>query len=200
MKYDAEQISKRVEKKRRIFWQKTAFILSVMFILLVLSILNFSDYLTVLAAMIEFPMMLLLTAVIKKSDAKTLLGKEIRGINRKEYEYAIQSDNRVKAFSKGVVPHTFANIKAHALRLNGTVYLELENGDIKSVTGLYKSHMDIYEEGDTLVKYAGTRFPIVLDREVKKQPCPICGEINDESLNECKACGLMIVKNKNYVG
>ena len=65
-----------------------------------LSILNFSDYLTVLAAMIEFPMMLLLTAVIKKSDAKTLLGKEIRGINRKEYEYAIQSDNRVKAFSK----------------------------------------------------------------------------------------------------
>ena len=54
--------------------------------------------------------------------------------------------------------------------------------------------MDIYEDGDILVKYAGTRFPVIVSRDAKKQPCPICGEVNDESREECRVCGLGIVK------
>ena len=51
------------------------------------------------------------------------------------------------------------------------------------------------EGGRLVLQYAGTRFPIVVSRDVKRQPCPLCGEVNDKSLAECRGCGLGIVKN-----
>ena len=124
-----------------------------------------------------------------------LFTPEIKGRNIKEYEYAIHGNRQERIYRKGNMPHTFTNKKILPLRLNGTVYLKLDDGNIKSISGLYKSHMDIYEDGDILLKYAGTKFPIILSREVKKQPCPICGEVNDETRDVCRSCGLGIIKN-----
>ena len=194
MKYDVEKIEFTVRSNKESFIKRIALIYVLFAAAMTICILDFNDYATVSSIIFLLILIVCGKKVFKKYAPKTLFCREITGVNRKEYEYAIQSDTRVKVFSKGNVPHTFANRKAAALRLNGTVYLELDDGSITSISGLYKSHMDIYEEGDTLIRYAGTKFPIVLSREVKNQPCPICGEVNDESMSECRGCGLTIVK------
>ena len=196
VRYDEERISWIVADKRRSFKIRFYIIAALMLGALTVSIINVSDYLSVLLAMIEFPLMLIMVRLIKKHDARVLLSKEIKGKSIKEYEYAISGRPRTMVFRRANVAHTFANRASSPMRLNGTVYLELEDGNVTSISGLYKSHMDIYEDGDMLIKYAGTKFPIIVGREVKKQPCPICGEINDSSRDACKACGLGIVKNR----
>ena len=196
MRYDEEKISWIVSDKRKSFWHRAGFIISLMLISLVVCIINISDYLTVLFAFFEFPLMFLLARVIRKFNAKVLLGKRIEGKNIKEYEYAIHGERKDRIYRRGNMPHTFTNNKILPLRLNGTVYLELENGNITSISGLYKVHMDIYEDKDVLVRYAGTKFPIIVSRDVDRQPCPICGEVNDRSLDECRVCGLGILKSR----
>ena len=129
-----------------------------------------------------------------KSEAKILLSRKITGKNIKEYEYGIQNDGQPPIFRWSNTPNTYANRKTHPRRLNGSVYLELDNGNVKEITGLYKSHIDIYEEGDILLKYAGTKYPVVLSRKIDIQPCPICGEVNDMSADACQSCGLGIIK------
>ena len=194
MNYDAEKISWIVEAKRTAFWRRAACLLALMAAGLVIAIIGITDYLTVLCSLLEFPLMFLLFRLIRKYNADILLKGEIKGRNIKEYEYAVQTGTRTPIHRKLTVAQTFANRRASPLRLNGTVYLELEDGSITSISGLYKSHMDIYEDGDILLKYAGTKFPVVISRDVKKQPCPICGEVNDESRDECRTCGLSIIR------
>ena len=198
MRYDEEKISWIIADKRRAFKIRFSIIVTIMLGALVVSIVNISDYLTVLCLMLEFPLIFLLVRVIKRFDAKTLMSGEVQGKNIKEYEYGVSSvgNGTGRIYRRINFPSTYANKKAsHPVRINGTVYLELEDGNVTSISGLYKTHMDIYEDKDVLVKYAGTRFPIVINRDVKKQPCPICGEVNDKSLDECRVCGLGIVKN-----
>jgi hypothetical protein len=194
VRYDDERISLIINDRRRSFKIRCGVILALMIVFLTVSIINVSDYLTVLCSMLEFPLLFLLAVEIKKFDAKTLMSGEIRGKNIKEYEYGIHGTSTDRIYRRGNMPHTFANKKILHPRINGTVYLELEDGNVTSISGLYKSHMEIYEDGDILVKYAGTRFPIVEGRAVKKQPCPICGEINDSSRDACRVCGLAIIK------
>ena len=196
VKYDEEKISWIIADKRRAFKIRFYIILTLMAGALIVSIVNISDYLTVLTAMLEFPLMLILLKLIKKHDARTLLSKEIKGKNIKEHEYAISGRPRTTVFRRVNVAHTFANKGSSPMRLSGTVYLQLDNGNVTSISGLYKSHMEIYEDGDVLLKYAGTKFPVVISRDAVKQPCPICGEVNDNSRDECRACGLTIVKSK----
>lgn len=194
MRYDDERISLIINDRRRSFKIRCGVILALMIVFLTVSIINVSDYLTVLCSMLEFPLLFLLAVEIKKFDAKTLMSGEIRGKNIKEYEYGIHGTSTDRIYRRGNMPHTFANKKILHPRINGTVYLELEDGNVTSISGLYKSHMEIYEDGDILVKYAGTRFPIVEGRNVKKQPCPLCGEVNDSSRDACRVCGLAIIK------
>lgn len=197
MLYDEEKISWIIADRRRAFKIRLSLIAGAMFCALVISIINFTDYLTVLCLMAEFPLMLMLAGLLKKYDAKVLMRGEVRGKNIKEYEYAVNSGKggAGRIYRRVNTPMTYGNRRATApTRINGTVYLELDDGNVTSISGLYKSHMEIYEDGDILVKYAGTKFPVVVNREVKKQPCPICGEVNDNSRDECRVCGLTMVK------
>ena len=171
-----------------------------MVISLVFSIIDLNDSVTVLGIIAEFPLFFILVNVYKKSEAKALLKGELKGKNIKELEYGIQNDGQPPIYRRGNTPHNMSNRKVHPRRLNGTVYLELENGDIKEITNLHKSHMDIYEEGDILLKLAGTKYPVVISRQIDKQPCPICGEVNDMSNDSCHGCGLGIIKDENIVG
>ena len=197
MLYDEEKISWIIADRRRTFKIRLSLIAGAMLCALVISIINFTDYLTVLCLMAEFPLMLMLAGLLKKYDAKVLMRDEVRGKNIKEYEYAVNSGKggAGRIYRRVNTPMTYGNRRATApTRINGTVYLELDDGNVTSISGLYKSHMEIYEDGDILVKYAGTKFPVVVIRDVKQQPCPICGEVNDSSRDECRVCGLTIVK------
>ena len=196
MGYDAERISWIVYDKRKAFFIRFFVIIILMLSAFIVSILNISDRLTVISALLEFPLILILAGVIKKYDAKTLISKEVIGKNIKEHEYTSDSTNMKGAYRRINVAHTFANVKPSHVRLSGTVYLKLDDGNVIGVSGLNKSHMDIYEDGDLLHKYAGTKYPVVVSREIKKQPCPICGEVNDMTLDECSNCGLTILKRK----
>lgn len=194
MTYDTEKISISVKKRRIDFIKKAAALLSVLIASIIAIVINFNNYVSVICVLLILLSSALLAGYMRKFNVRLLFSKEICGKNKKEYEYRINGDKRNPIHSRGIVPHTYANRKSAPLRLNGTVYLELDDGSIKSISGLYKSHMDIYEEGDVLIKYAGTRFPIVLNRKVSIQPCPICGEVNDVSLDACRTCGLDIIK------
>lgn len=192
--YDLKEIEKIVNEKRKNFYIKASVILCAMIISLVLSLLHINDTITVLGIVVEFPLFYFLVKTWNKCEAKVLLKGEIKGKNIKEIEYGIQNDGQPPIYRRGNMPHNMSNRKVHPRRLNGSVYLELENGNIREVTGLYESHMNIYEEGDILLKPAGTKFPIVISRQPKKQPCPICGEVNDMSTDACQNCGLGIIK------
>lgn len=197
MRYDDEKISWIISDRRKAFKTRAIPTAVVMVCALAVSIINVTDYLTVLCLMIEFPLMLLLAHLFKKHDALTLMRGEVRGKNIKEYEQGISAarDGRNRIYRRVNMPLTYANRRTSAhTRISGTVYLELDDGNVTSISGLYKSHMQIYEDGDILVKYAGTRFPVVVSRDVKKQPCPLCGEVNDNSRDACRVCGLTIVK------
>ena len=194
MTYDIEQISISVDRKRKAFLQQAAVMLAVILCALAVIVTNFNNYATVTCIVIVIYIVFLFTKHCRKYDVKSLFSREIKGKNLKEHEYNTYGKATHIAARRVNMPHTYANKKAPPLRLNGTVYLELEDGNIKSISGLYKSHMDIYEYGDVLIKYRGTKFPIVVSREATKQPCPICGEINDSSSERCRICGLRIIK------
>ncbi len=193
--YNLKEIEKIVNEKRKNFYIKASVILCAMIISLVLSLLRINDTITVLGIVIEFPLFYFLVKTWNKSEAKVILKGEIKGKNIKKIEYGIQNDGQPPIYRRGNMPHNMSNRKVHPRRLNGTVYLELENGDIKEITNLHKSHMDIYEEGDILLKPAGAKCLVVLSRQIDKQPCPICGDVNDMSNDACHNCGLGIIKN-----
>ena len=190
--YDLERVGMIVAERRRIFSIKAAFFAVLMLAALILAIYFAGSEIGFVSALIEFPLVLLAFHLYRKSGARVLLSKEVRGVNIKEHEYGIQHEPGVRLHRRVSAPSTGANRKPSPLRINGNVYLKLESGDIKELSGLYKSHIDIYEEGDTLLKLAGTRFPIVVSRDAKEQPCPLCGEVNKMTECECKRCKLRI--------
>ena len=196
MTYNLEEIATRVGVKRKSLIIKATVISSVMVVLLVIALINLGNTVTFLCSLTEFPLIGILCAVMKKSHARVIFSPEIVGKNIKEHEYGIQRDASIQVFRRGNMPHTYANRKPHPVRLNGTVFLETQNGNVTQISGLYKSHIDIYEEGDILMKPRGAKFPIVISRDAPKQPCPMCGEVNDGSEDSCRVCGLGIIKSQ----
>ena len=96
MRYDEEKISWIIADKRRAFKIRFSIIATIMLSALVVSIVNISDYLTVLCLMLEFPLIFLLVRVIKRFDAKTLMSGEVQGKNIKEYEYGVRERYKAK--------------------------------------------------------------------------------------------------------
>ena len=192
--YDLKEIQKIVNEKRKSFYIKISVIFCIMIASLALSLTGINNTVTLLGIAAEFPLLYLLVKTWNKCEAIVLLKGEIKGKNIKEIEYGIQNDGQPPIYRRGNMPHNMSNRKVHPRRLNGSVYLELENGNIREITNLYEAHMNIYEEGDILLKPAGTKYPAVISRQLKKQPCPICGEVNDMSDDACHNCGLGIIK------
>ncbi len=133
---------------------------------------------------------------LKKYPPTVLWSREVTGVNIKEHEYvesyqrggygmrSLRYGNRTRS--------TKSHLDPLPTRIRARVYLRLENGDIYTVGDLRRAQTDVYEDGDTLVKYEGTRYPVIIGREVKRQPCPICGTVNTQERTRC-SCGLSII-------
>ncbi len=202
MTYDYKEIAKRVSKRRKHFVACLGVVIALMIAALVLIILNLNDVTTFLSIVAELILSFVLYGIFDKHSPKVIFSKEITGINVKEDEYITR-----KTYGPGLsyrqigghappmpyAPNTGANKRRTPPSLRGKVYLELENGDIVILSGLYKAHTDIFVEGDTLFKPAGAKYPIVIGRSVSAQPCPLCGEVNDFASSCCKSCGLAII-------
>lgn len=195
MRYDVYEIARIVALKKKRFLIFTAIysFLFVSFIVLPLILNNKS--LIIAGAAFAAVCIFLEARLFDKFKPKIIFSREMVGVNIKEYEYNLSKGRGKPIYRRFAnLPHTYENAKNPPLRLGGTVYLRLEDGNIAEIGGLYKKHIDFYEDGDILFKHGGTKYPEVISRETNEQPCPICGKINEHTLDKCAACGLLIVK------
>ena len=201
--YDLEEIKKIVKQKRKMLITEFAIIITLMIAALILLLLNISSTVTFICIVAELALLFAIYKIFDVQSPSIWFSKEIRGVNIKEDEYVSRktpgpglSWRQVggPASPQPFAPNTGANRRRTPPNIRSRVYLQLENGNIVTISTLYKSHTELFIEGDTLLKYAGTHFPIVVSREMHKQPCPICGEVNDMSADVCHNCGLSIIK------
>ncbi|MBR7116695.1 MAG: hypothetical protein IKC87_03205 [Clostridia bacterium] len=201
--YDSKEIERIVKKKKTAIIIEISVILALMVAAMILLILNVNGTVTFISIVAELALLFAIYKIFDVQSPSTWFSKEIRGVNIKEDEYISR-----KAYGPGLrwhqegsrpgpqpfAPNTGANKRSTPPNVRGRVYLRLDDGNVVAISSLYKSHTELFSEGDILLKYAGTQFPIVVSREMSKQPCPICGEINDMSSDACHTCGLVIMK------
>ena len=202
--YDSKEIERIVKQKRKMLITEFAIIITLMIAALILLILNINSTVTFICIVAELVLLFAIYKIFDVQSPSIWFSKEIRGINIKEEEYVSKKTpgpglnwRQVggPASPAPIAPNTGANRRRTPPNIRSRVYLQLEDGNIVTLSTLYKSHTELFVEGDTLLKYAGTHFPIVASREMQKQPCPICGEVNDMSADACHNCGLSIIKN-----
>ena len=199
MKYDMSQIENRVNEKKRKF-KIAVTLIAIALITAMLSIITSygkSDEVVFWSAIAFLILLLITRSVIIKYSPTVLFSPEIRGINILEDAYALLANKR--GFKMGSRTSVYAHHAGkHQLvgkeRIRAAVYLKLENGDVRLIDNLSVAHTELYEEGDELYKAAGVKYPIILSRESKKQPCPLCGRINTDTDTQCSSCGVNIYK------
>ena len=201
--YDVNEIKTRIAKRRCGFL--TAFFATVAIIIaaLVLIILSLDKIVTFISIIAELAALLTMYIIFNKYEPRVLFSPEIKGVSIKEHEYTAQASSKgpgMRWYAQGgraapqpFAPNTGANIRIFHPNLHASVYLETESGELIELRGLLKPHIELFHEGDTLLKHAGTRYPVLLDRPTDIQPCPICGEMNDMSSTACHTCGLTII-------
>ena len=201
--YDSKEIEKKVKQKRKMLIAEFAIIISLMIVALALLIVNINSTVTFICIIAELALLFAIYKIFDVQSPSIWFSKEIRGVNIKEDEYVSRktpgpglSWRQVggPASPQPFAPNTGANRRRTPPNIRSRVYLQLEDGNIVTISTLYKSHTELFVEGDTLLKYAGTHFPIVVSRRIQRQPCPICGEINDMSNDSCHGCGLGIAE------
>lgn len=201
--YDINELRARIKKRKKAFLLKALVLSLLMLTALVLIALNIHKAVTFISIISALLLLLATHLTVQRDNPTTIFSRELRGVNIKEEEYVSRRTPGLALKWHGgggrtppqpFAPNTGANKKQYHPRLGGRVYLLHDSGDISEISGLTAEHVDIYEEGDALIKYAGTKYPIVLSRAVERQPCPICGEINDMTAVACRACGLGIIK------
>ena len=193
MKYDLCELRNRVKKERMHVSIKIFIVVFLMMIGGVITIINFAGSVTLICIAVQFPLLFCLVSIWNRSQGKILFGREFTGEIIKKYEYGIQNDGAPPIFRWVYTPNTYANRKVHLRVLNGSVFIKQDNGNIKEIRSLYKTHMDIFEEGVVIMKPAGVKFPILVSRTVSEHPCPYCGETNSAEEKMCCHCGLKIL-------
>ena len=188
MKYDIDDIALSVEAlKRR---NKITFITCIALVLLSIFIgISYPDTTVVfVCTLVVIVSCVYLLRFLKRNNPLITFSKGFRGENIKEHEYVTGG---TRLYRYGGLRYRY-NPQRH----KGDVYIRLENGDVAVVSHLPKKHLDIFEIGDTLVCYPGTKYPNVDSRDVKEQPCPVCGYVNRKGDEVCERCGIKVQKCK----
>ena len=200
MIYNERELSERTKSRKKNFFIRL--MISLFLILTDIVILLIFPEKTVVFFCVLF-IIALAVFVIKtllRYDIGILFSSEIQGINIKEHEFLV-TDRRV--FRMGTNnPHLSRKRLKTSEFVGGKrrtkpptsaiVYLRLSDGSVTFIDGLSNAQTDVYEIGDNLYKYPGTRYPIILKREVSAQPCPLCGTANKRGEKECITCNLKI--------
>ena len=195
MTYDMEKVKKRVRMRKKRFLLRAS-IAAVIFLVGVAFLFVDEKKFIVSGGLLILLALFVIYKNVNKYLPKYLFSKEIIGVNIKEHEYVTLKNSRTVGggrsarLSRIVANSERRKREPHTLAL---VYIRTENGDIKVLDGIDSRHVAIYEIGDTLKRYEGTRYPFVFGREVKLQPCPLCGEVNSCEQTKCKRCGLPVL-------
>lgn len=184
--WDEKMIRARISAKRKKLLAKLVSYLAVIMAAVVILILLrdvTAVFVATLAIIISIYMLL---KSLSKHNPLVLFSRELRGINIKEHEFVMNSRtpySRYFGFYK-----TKDAWRANAV--HSAVYVRLKNGNVVRIDGIFKTHTDIYEDGDELVRYAGCRYPVVVGRFCDRVICPICGTINSSFAERCISCKL----------
>ena len=197
--YDITEIEQKVKVKRTRIIVKLSVVALLIGMAAIFAVLNISRSLTFSSILLVVFSLFAIYRIFDTELPLVAFSKEIKGENVLEDEYITgKSTSPDLAFGsvKPIMPNTRANRRRNGYR-GGSVYLKLEDGDIHILSGLTKAQIDLYNEGDILLKCKGTKYPVILNRQVENQPCPICGEINSVSGDACTGCGLKINSKAN---
>ena len=200
MIYNEREIYERTKLRKKNFFLRLT--VSLLLTLTDVLILLFFSEKTVVFFCVLF-IIALAVFIIKtllRYDIKVLFSSEIQGINIKEHEFLV-TDRRVFRMGsnnphlsrKRLKTSEFVGGKRRTKPpTSAIVYLRLSDGSVTFIDGLSNAQTDVYEIGDALYKYPGTKYPIILKREVSSQPCPLCGTANKRGETECITCNLKI--------
>lgn len=201
--YDEKQIAEFVRQKRARFWRALLFVLVPMVVFLLLIVLRLDDTLTAISWITLFTLAIVLYRIWGRYKPTVLFSKEVRGENIKEVEYIgvrqTNSAGKYRPHGSQIRPPRPTGRPKPRLdsAVRSTVYLKTGDTNVTFITDLYKSATDIYEIGDLLVKYAGAKYPVICSRTPQRQPCPLCGTVNDMTADKCRECGLKIARSSS---
>ncbi len=201
--YDLEKLSWIIEAKRKRFKILLALYIclviigAVMFFIGEMNVVFYGIIIVIIAVALIFKL-------IRSYSPGILFSLEKRGILIKEHEYVANIkkglSGRAVVAKRTSGPHSSTgNARSRRPHVRSAyVYVRDESGNVLIFDGLTSLHTDIYEIGDEVLRPAGARYPIITvavdNRKIEKQPCPLCGRINEMSKTECGACGLAINK------
>ena len=201
--YDLEKLSWIIASKRKRFK-----ILLALYICLVIigAVLFFIGEMNVVfcGIIIAIIAVALIFKLIRSYSPSVLFSSEKRGILVKEHEYVATVkrglSGRATVAKRTAGTHSSSgNAKSRRPHVRSAyIYVRDGNENVLIFDGLTSLHTDIYEIGDEVLRPAGARYPIIVaakdNRKIEKQPCPLCGRINEMNKSECVACGLSINK------
>ncbi len=192
--YDEKEIEKRVFQKRKVFLIKLIIDLLLLIGGIVLLILDADNAMFFCGIVIIIFTLAYLSILCDKCRPITLFSREIKGENIKEHIYEVYVRRGFalapKQAGMGYGGRPLSHTRMAKLSLRSAVYLKLDNGDIKEIRNMRVEHVELYEDGDALLKYAGAKYPVIINRESERQPCPLCGTINATKDEACLSCGL----------
>ena len=201
MTYNTRKISEKVKNLREKFIISLS--ISIVLMICAIALIIFRRETNVIFASVACIAMLIFIIVrlFLNFHPKVLFSHELVGTNIKEHEFVTSDRRKSFAYRKRIVPYAkenYSGISGNVQRTkpptNAIVYLRLSNGNVTYIDGLTNAQTDIYEIGDELTRYAGTKYPIITSRAAEKLPCPICGTVNRNTDERCIACGLEILK------
>lgn len=213
MVYDLKELEARINKLKAEFIIKLFILLLITLICVSIMLISMNGEAIIISGIVLFILFFVLRNLIEKYAPTTLFSKEVIGENIKEDEQEIMKRGAAKggsmryrqvgsstvgtrAGAAPIAPNTRANKKSFhkGEHFSGHLYIKEENGNIKLITGLFLSQMEIYKEGDVLQKPKGCKYPMVISRDTELQVCPLCGENNGTERDRCADCGLKIIK------
>ena len=200
MKYNEEQIRRCVKERRHAFLVKATILLALIVACAIIMAVFPEVTVIFVCVLVIILSVVCIIKTLKRNHPLTLFSKEITGINVHEHEYTIGPQSSAGWGTKRLVPklNNTAEFMGGTNRIKttvgATVYLRLPDGKVTFIDHLYNGQTDIYEIGDTLYKYPGTRYPVVLEKELEAMPCPLCGTANKHTEPRCITCGLEIEK------
>ena len=162
-------------------------------------LLDFGTWASFAFAVLTVIAVVLLVRLWKRSAPSVLFCRRLEGVNIGENEYStsgrVPAGGRYRPAGMTYTPRVSrASSNTRPRGLKGAVYLRFDDGNVTEIRDLPIAHTDIYEQGDRLLRHAGTKYPVVLSRDVKEQPCPICGQVNSTDRFSCSRCGLTMDK------
>lgn len=194
--FDEKELALRIAKKRRSFLIE--FIIDILVLIggAVFLVLDINNSLFFRGIIIIVFALLFLWRILDKYAPLVLFSREIKGKNIKENIYEVYVRRGValapKQAGMGYGGRPLSHTRMAKASLRSAVYLKLDNGDVKEIRNMRVEHIELYEDGDTLFKPAGAKFPMIAGRETERQVCPLCGTINAVKDGACLTCGLQM--------